>query len=249
MEKQPTMTAARSKGSSKATPAANRQTRSKAAPTPVSAYHHGNLRNALIVEGRRLLETLGAHELSLRHVARSVGVSIAAPSHHFDGKEGLLAAIAAEGFRELAVLRREIVGGTTDPLNRLYRMMECYVRFAEREKGLFNLMVGPRILERDAYEELTAAGTVSFDLFADAVCDYARSQGWQAKDLELVVHAAWSVEHGLATLILAGRIPRYDRSKINVAQVVDFSLAMLMSAVASGPANLSRTARLMRRGA
>lgn len=248
MEKQPTMTAARSKGLSKTTHAANGRTRSKAAPALVPAYHHGDLRNALIGEGRRLLETLGAHELSLRHVARSVGVSIAAPSHHFDGKEGLLAAIAAEGFRELAVLRREIVAGTTDPLNRLYRMMECYVRFAEREKGLFNLMVGPRILERDAYEELTTAGTVSFDLFADAVCEYARSQGWQTKDLELVVHAAWSVEHGLATLILADRIPRYDRSKINVAQAIDFSLAMLMSALAAGPANLSRTAHLIRRG-
>jgi len=243
------MTPARNKASSKTTPAADRRSRSNGAPTPAPSYHHGDLRNALIVEGRRLLEELGAHELSLRHVARSVGVSIAAPSHHFDGKEGLLAAIAAEGFHELAVLRREIVAGTTDPLNRLYRMMECYVRFAEREKGLFNLMVGPRILERDAYQELTTAATVSFDLFADAVCDYARGQGWQAKELELVVHAAWSVEHGLATLILAGRIPRYDRSKINVAQAIDFSLAMLVSAIASGPAHLGRTARLMHRGA
>ena len=248
MEKQPTMTATRSKGSSKTAPAAGKRTRSKDAPKPAPTYHHGDLRNALIAEGRRLLEELGAHELSLRNVARSVGVSIAAPSHHFDGKEGLLAAIAAEGFRELAVLRRGIIASTADPLSRLYQMMACYVRFAEREKGLFNLMVGPRILERDAHEELTTAATVSFDLFADAVCDYARSQGWQAKDLELVVHAAWSVEHGLATLILAERIPRYDRSKINVAQVIEFSLAMLMSALAAGPANLSRTARLMRRG-
>jgi len=247
MHKEPMAPGTRSKKPGKAPPGAKKRLRGEGAAAP--AYHHGDLRNALILEGRRLLEELGAHELSLRHVARSVGVSIAAPSHHFEGKDGLLAAIAAEGFRELAALRREIATSTSDPLKRLHRMMECYVRFAEREKGLFNLMVGPRILERNAYEELSAAGTVSFDLFADAVCDYARSQGWPENELELVVHAAWSVEHGLATLILADRVPRYDRSKIKVAQVIDFSLALLMSALAAGPAALSRVAGLMGRRA
>jgi len=216
--------------------------RTRAADEAAPAYHHGDLRNALIVEGRRLLEQLGAHELSLRHVAREVGVSIAAPSYHFEGKEGLLAAIAAQGFDELADVRREITASTTDPLRKVYRMMESYVRFAEREKGLFNLMVGPRILERNAYKGLSDAARSSFDLFADAVCDYARGKGWLDKDLNLVVHAAWSVEHGLATLILADRVPRFDR-KIDVPQMIDFSISLLLSGVAAGPAHLARIAR------
>src|SRR3989442_7084727 len=69
---------------------------------PRASYHHGDLRNALIAEGRTLLELKGARDLSLRETARRAGVSIAAPSRHFDGKEALLAAIAASGFRELA---------------------------------------------------------------------------------------------------------------------------------------------------
>lgn len=54
----------------------------KKAPAP-AAYHHGDLRNALVREGRRSLEENGAGELSLREVARRLGVSVAAPSRHF----------------------------------------------------------------------------------------------------------------------------------------------------------------------
>jgi AcrR family transcriptional regulator len=207
-------------------------------PSTTPAYHHGDLRNALIAEGRRLLEEIGARELSLRHVARSVGVSIAAPSHHFDGKEGLLAAIAAEGFDELAAQRRKIAASERDPLRRAWRMMECYVRFAERQKGLFDLMVGPRILLR-SHEELTAAVRQSFDLFASSVCDYARTKGWREQDLNLVVHAAWSVEHGLATLILAHRVP-FPGRKVDVKQVVHFSVSMMLGAIAAGPEHVAR---------
>jgi AcrR family transcriptional regulator len=204
-----------------------------------SSYHHGDLRNALIIEGRRLLEEVGADELSLRHLARSVGVSIAAPSHHFEGKEGLLAAIAADGFHELAALRRSITASTVDPLQRLYRIMECYVSFAEREKGLFYLMVGPRIWRQQVGREILAAATSSFNLFASAVCDYASAKGWAEKDFELLVDAAWSVEHGLAMLILTNRVP-FPGRKMEAQQMVPFSLSMLLSGIAAGPENFAR---------
>jgi AcrR family transcriptional regulator len=213
----------------------------KRSPEP-PPYHHGDLRNALIAEGRRLLEEVGARELSLRHVVRAVGVSIAAPSRHFEGKEGLLAAIAADGFRELAAERRRIAASTPDPLARLYRMLESYVRFAQRKKGLFDLMVGPRILARGGYPELTSAGTESFDLFAAAGCEYARACGWPEKDLNFVVHAAWAVEHGVATLLLADRVPRVDRP-IDVTRMVHFTLSMLLSGIAAGPVGVERIAR------
>lgn len=189
-----------------------------------------------------MLEEQGAQELSLRQVARTVGVSIAAPSRHFEGKEGLLAAIAADGFSELAAERRKIAESRDDPLAKVYRMMDGYVRFAQRQKGLFDLMVGPRILARNAHRDLSMAASESFDLLASAVYDYARAKGWADKDLNLVLHAAWSVEHGLATLILADRVPRFDRS-INVQQMIDFSISLMLSGVAAGPAHLARITR------
>ena len=81
--------------------------------TRTSTYAPGGLRDALVVEGRKMFEENGASELSLRALARRVGVSEAAPSKHFQGKEELLAAIASNGFRELAA-QREMLGEIGD---------------------------------------------------------------------------------------------------------------------------------------
>src|SRR5262245_24782931 len=108
------------------------------------SYHHGDLRNALIREGRAALQEMPAHELSLRLVARRAGVSEAAPSRHFTGLNDLLASIAAEGFRELYA-QRAAVRSSEDTLRRkMIRMMKRYVEYARSNKGLFGLMVGPR---------------------------------------------------------------------------------------------------------
>ncbi|WP_249221484.1 TetR/AcrR family transcriptional regulator [Cupriavidus sp. KK10] len=200
-------------------------------------YHHGNLRNALIEEGRRALEEIGAHELSLRYLARAVGVSEAAPSRHFAGKEGLLAAIAADGFRELAELRLETVAKQEPPMATAAEMMRSYVSFAQRHKGLFDLMVGLRLVARDTYPELIEQHTKSFHLFATSVEKIALESGWQKGALTLVTHAAWSMEHGLATLILSDRVPRSDMP-VRVDQMIEFAIAMFLSAVTAGPRHL-----------
>lgn len=212
-------------------------------PTPRSAaadsrkatsYHHGDLPNALIAEGRQLLEDIGLGEFSLREVARRVGVSEAAPGRHFDGKTGLLAAIAASGFRELAGLRRAIAAKKSSEMQKAYDMLAIYVEFAQTHKGLFYLMVGPRVLEKNAFPEIGIAQKEAFNLFADAVSALAASNGWPEGARNYVTHAAWSVEHGLANLILASRVPLVDRP-IDIPSMVKFSLALLLGAVAVGP--------------
>jgi AcrR family transcriptional regulator len=199
------------------------------------------LRNALIAEGRRALEEIGVHELSLRYLARAVGVSEAAPSRHFAGKEGLLAAIAADGFRDLAALRRAISASDDTAMSKAYRMMRVYVEFAQRHKGLFELMIGPRIVARDSYPELNEESGQSFRLFASAVETFALEKQWEQQSLTLVTHAAWSVEHGLATLILSDRVPRSD-IPVSIDQMVEFSIGMFLSAVAAGASRLEEVA-------
>lgn len=204
-----------------------------------SAYHHGDLRNAMVREGRALLEERGAAELSLRETARRAGVSEAAPSRHFEGKDGLLASIAAEGFRELAAQREVIAGAPTTTLEKARDMMLSYVRYAQANKGMFNLMVGPRLLDTHRHAELVEASTASFDIFSDTVVQLARESGWPASQLELVAHGAWALEHGLATLILADRAPRTDRH-LGLEAMIDFSIDLLLSGVTAGPKALKK---------
>jgi AcrR family transcriptional regulator len=209
-----------------------------AAPAPCpdasANYHHGDLRNALIAAGRAALEDIGPRELSLRSVAKAVGVSEAAPSRHFAGKEGLLAAMAAQGFAELAEKRREVAESNQPPEARVRAMMDEYVRFAQRHRGLFDLMVGPRIIQPGKYDELKQSTTASFDLFAQAVCDFGRVCGWPDRSLNLLVHAAWAVEHGLATLILGSRAP-VARWAVAIDDMIRFSISLFIDRVSAGP--------------
>jgi AcrR family transcriptional regulator len=204
-----------------------------------ATYHHGDLRNALIREGRNLLEAQGVAELSLREVARRAGVSEAAPSRHFEGKEGLLAHIAAEGFRELTAQRMKILAEGLDSLETVRSMLHSYVRYAQQNKGVFNLMVGPRILDPDRHAELAGVIRESFQLFSGAVARLAIETGWPKRQADLVAHGAWSMEHGLATLILAERAPS-RASKVPVEAMIDFSIGMALSAIVTGPPGLDR---------
>lgn len=203
------------------------------------SYHHGNLRHALLVEGRRLLEEKGPIELSMREVARGVGVSEAAPARHFGGKDGLLAAIATQGFHDLLDVRLELRARGLGKLELASEMMSSYVNFAVRNRGVFNLMVGPRLLNADEYEEMKVAGRRSFELFSSSIVDLALEQGWPPEETELVAHGAWAVEHGLATLVLAERAPRSEKG-MQLSEMIDFAIALVLSAIASGPSHFER---------
>ncbi|MEW2235322.1 helix-turn-helix domain-containing protein, partial [Streptomyces sp. NPDC024062] len=61
-------------------------------------YHHGNLRTDLLDAAERSLRAHGAEQLSLRDLARDVGVSHAAPRRHFADRRALLDALAESGF-------------------------------------------------------------------------------------------------------------------------------------------------------
>jgi AcrR family transcriptional regulator len=180
--------------------------------------------------------------LSLREVARHAGVSVAAPARHFDSKEALLAAIACSGFDELWAERRAIAAQGASPLASAYRMMTCYVAFARRHSGLFHLMVGPVIIDRAAHPELVTASNRSFNLFAEAVTRYASEQGWAARHNNLLIHAAWATEHGVAMLLMSKRVPRREMP-LEQDDMVRFSLSLLLSGIAAGPAALQAITR------
>lgn len=198
----------------------------------------GSLHTRLIEEGRKMFEENGASELSLRELARRVGVSEAAPSRHFRGKEELLAAIAVTGFEELAEERARIAALETSPVKRAREMMTSYVRFARAHPGIFHLMIGPRLLEEFVRGDIEATSNVSYQFFAESMYDLARASGWPEKKMELLAHAAWSMEHGLATLLLAGRAPRID-SDVDPEMMIDFAINMFLAAVVAGPEALT----------
>jgi AcrR family transcriptional regulator len=187
-----------------------------------------------VEEGRRIFEENGATELSLRALARRLGVSEAAPSRHFKGKEELLAAIAVNGFQELAEQRKSIAAMNLPALLKAREMLLSYVRYAQSHAGLFDLMTGPRLLREFVRGDVEASSNISYSYFANSIFDLAKEKGWPESDLHYLSHAAWSMEHGIAALLLAERIPRTD-SNLEIQKMIEFSIDLFLAGIVSGP--------------
>jgi AcrR family transcriptional regulator len=172
-------------------------------------YHHGDLRNALVASAARLIETGGPEAFSLREAAREVGVSANAAYRHFDDKSVLMTAVATEGFSQLARHMRGAMEGATAGLAdghpsiaRFKAVGRAYVEFAIDHGQLFRVMFGARgascLNAGDPGSETpwTLLGQSLDALVVEGLLDASRRQGAELK--------AWSVVHGLASLILEG---------------------------------------------
>jgi AcrR family transcriptional regulator len=153
------------------------------------------------------LRSGGASALSLRDVARRAGVSHAAPAHHFGSKTGLLTAFAAQGYRRMAESVLEEVGAANpaDGPSALAATGRGYVRFAVAEPARFDVMFRSDALDEGA-PELVAATDAAFSLLV-ATIERCRLEGYLGdRDPGLVAVAAWSIVHGLASLLISGRL-------------------------------------------
>lgn len=168
------------------------------------AYHHGDLRRAVLAAALDVIGTDGPAALSLRDLARRAGVSHAAPAHHFKDRAGLLTAIAAEGFGLLAAALAEAAD--------LRDAGVRYVRFAMDHPAHFQVMFQPG-LHRPDDPALLAARTRAGDRLREAVADAV-----DTGDPRLAGIAAWSLAHGFATLLLTRNLtdPVGDRAPEDV---------------------------------
>lgn len=141
---------------------------------------------------------------TLRELARDAGVTHNAPYRHFATKDALLAALRDEGFARLAATEREALEAAgSDARARVQALGEAYVRFALVEPVAFRLMMDAPVDSTEATKP-----TESFDLLRDTL-EAAQRAGAVRTDLparELAL-VAWSLVHGLASLLAAGRLP------------------------------------------
>ena len=146
-----------------------------------------------------LLAEDGADAVSLRAVARRVGVSAMAPYRHYPDKEALLAAVAVQGFDGLRdVLRAADDGAAAGQA--LVEQAVAYVNYALANPALFRLMFGPKRV--GTHPELIAAGEAAYGVLAARVA----AEAGGASDREARALGCWALVHGLASLFLDGRI-------------------------------------------
>lgn len=188
---------------------------------PLRAFHHGNLRQGLIVAALRAPDIEG---LSLRQLAAGLGVTAAAAYRHFGSRDDLLFEVARIGFDRLRQRFEDAFDIAVPPSSpkearqRLFHLARAYLQFADDEPALWRLMFGAQAEvyrntahlgeEPDSYEYLPAA---LIGLYQHGVIS--------AQPNEQAALFAWSAVHGAATL-RSGRVPGALISLAELAELV-----------------------------
>lgn len=182
-------------------------------------YHHGDLREALVLAATELLEEKGLSSFTLRECARRAGVSHAAPAHHFATAADLLAEIAARGFeRFVTELGRAADKAGATPLVRLTAMGQAYVAFALANPAVYGLMFRGGAKPFEA-ERLKSAATAAWLQLNEAVAAVLGSK--RREEVVAKASAVWALVHGTATLMLDCKLPSGPaRSSDPVAQIL-----------------------------
>lgn len=172
--------------------------------TETANYHHGNLKLALLNAAIEQIKEVGVDKLSLRSIARQVGVSQTAPYRHFKDKNELLAEVAAQAFTEIYERSHSVIDTSASPILNIQASGMAYLQYAIENPEKYRLLFGSTIQNRRSYSRMVEAGEQSFQILIDQV-----ERGIAAGDFIpgcslLLANTLWTQVHGAASLILDG---------------------------------------------
>jgi AcrR family transcriptional regulator len=167
------------------------------------------LRHALLDAGRAYLRQHGHAGLSIRTLAQEVGVSPGAPYYHFPDRRSLLLALATEGFNEMLAGTEQVLAGKADPADKLRRMGLLFIRFAEDNPHLLDLMYESELTTPTLDPTLLAFQRAGHDALRKQVI--GARPGLDEADADVRVVAFWSAIYGFATMRKKGVLrPTHD---------------------------------------
>lgn len=158
----------------------------------------------IVTAARELAETEGWDAVTTRRLADKVEYSQPVLYSHFKGKDAIVAAVAVEGFAELADCLRDARTAADDPRAALAAVSQAYLSFADWRPALYDVMFGQSVDLPFATPEAPAALQAGFDELTQAIRPYAGKA-----DLGLLTETFWAALHGLVTLTRSGRLPAH----------------------------------------
>ncbi|MDZ4726134.1 MAG: TetR/AcrR family transcriptional regulator [Leptospira sp.] len=178
---------------------------------PRKGYHHGNLREAILNESMVWIKKKGVESLSLREIAKKLGVTHSAPNKHFAKKEILLASLIEIGFTQFKIALLEGRNGIEiHPKESFISMGVSYLRFANENPEIYRLMFSNNIEDITLYPACEKAGLESFEVLLSAVM-ILQSKGIIKKgDPKEMAYLIWSFTHGYVMLVQDGRLKGID---------------------------------------
>src|SRR5258708_24044460 len=188
-------------------------------------YHHGDLRDALVQAALQEAERGGPEAISLKALAKKLGVSQPAPYRHFADREALLEVVTAEAFRQLNAVLVEAIGKPSKQ-SKLSRLAQAALAFGLRRNGIYRLMFASRTMAcAPKGGELHNAAMQTFGLLLDAL---------EAPPVGLIRerHALkiWAALHGVVMLaqqgLLTGQVADMTREELVEDIVAETKLSL-----------------------
>lgn len=197
--------------------------------TTDNTYHHGDLRRALLEATLEVIDKEGLEAVSLRAVARQLGVSEAAPYHHFAGKQDLLAALAADAYRGLGErLTLAVESEDLDCFERLGVLVRTYIQYGLENRGRYRLMFGEHMIGLGDYLRAHGhdLGPSARHVLRDVIADCMGHN----QDAEIVEDIVWALNHGITGLINEAEI-RFESPADDTQRLVDTAITILTSGI------------------
>ncbi|WP_284178058.1 TetR/AcrR family transcriptional regulator [Rhabdaerophilum sp. SD176] len=191
-----------------------------------------NLREACISEALQIIEDAGIEGLSLREVARRLGVSHQAPYKHFPSRDHILAEILARCFDEFAMFLDQRPP-STDPFIDLRGMGERYMAYAQLHPVKYRLMFNTPMPDPDAHPQMMRNAQRAFALLRDRLKDMKlRPAGeFHPSSASLDAMFVWSTLHGLASILQSDTLRTLQMSDIELQQAMSRCFARLSLAL------------------
>ena len=172
------------------------------------SYHKEDLRRDLLAAGRTLIEEKGYRDLSLRALAQQVGVSTAAPYHHFADRRALLLAIAIDGFKDMMGRASNLSVKVEAPKEKLISFGISFVDFARRQPHLLTLMYESELTTPTLDTALQEYQQMGQKYLVSAL--EAALPDWPPVEINMRVMGLWSAMYGYAALRKKGMLSRFD---------------------------------------
>lgn len=196
-------------------------TRDSKGPDRARSYHHGQLKTGLIEAGLAALAHTEADALSLRQLAKDVGVSANAAYRHFADKDALLSAMAAEGFRRFSQAQQAAAAGLPQAEDRLKASGRAYVAFALTHPALYRLM-----FQRTAFAatdpELALSASGGMTVLLEATSSMLNAPVHDER-VRVAAAGCWSLVHGLSALSQGGQLAVFG---LPMDELIDRVLSM-----------------------
>jgi AcrR family transcriptional regulator len=193
-------------------------------------YHHGDLRQNLIDAAIAFVNEKGISDLSLRQLARQVGVSHNAPYRHFETKEALLMAVAEQGFESLRLaLQTAKDMAPNQPAQQLEAIGVAYVNFAFTHPAHYRVMFGNYRSECEESSALAQVAKQAFLVLLNTIQEGQTAGVFRNNDPLNLARVAWSLVHGQSMLILDRKLQVKPGEELN--GFLQFSAQILMNGI------------------